>query len=69
MYQKQKEIVAGRGDFKKTMYLKLKRLIHGKLDLSGKKGIRKSWHSWIFSENKRDKSLIFVKFPTKPECL
>ena len=69
MYQKQKEIVAGRGDFQKTMYMKLKRLIHGKLDLSGKKGIKKSWHSWISPENKQDKSLIFVKFPARPECL
>jgi len=38
MYQKRREIVAGRGDFQKFMYLKLKELIHASVDVSQKKG-------------------------------
>jgi hypothetical protein len=38
MYSKQKEIVVGRGEFQKFMYLKLKELIHASVDVSQKKG-------------------------------
>jgi len=69
MCQKRKEMVAGRGDSQKFMYLKLKELIHVSVDVSQKRGNKKGGIVLDFDENKRDKSLTFIKFPARPECL